>query len=235
MSGPPVDNLLAIDSSTRRLHLAVLYAGDRMVKSTGEEGNTHAQVMMKRIDDLLVSAELKPGDLHGIVVSVGPGSFTGLRIGLAAAKGIAVACEIPILGVGLFELAAAKLSDRRGAAAVIVLMRRDEYYLFLVDDVSAGESTVTVVKASDLARAVAEREVYGIGFDPRGKLTGSEGLHLAGELAYDASDLLYLGRTRLARGERSDLASLEPFYLQKAIAEIRFYQRYGPPHDGTPD
>ena len=106
MTDSTMQNILAIDTATHNLHLGLQYGGDRLIKSTNPLAKSHGQVIFKKIEELFESADLTPSDLHAIVVSIGPGSFTGLRIGLAAAKGIAVAAELPILGVQLFDLAA---------------------------------------------------------------------------------------------------------------------------------
>jgi tRNA threonylcarbamoyladenosine biosynthesis protein TsaB len=219
-------NVLAIDTATRQLHLAVLYEGDRSVKSSEVVPRTHGQILLKKIDNLLSSAGLESSDLQATVVSLGPGSFTGLRIGLAAAKGIAVAHDIPIVGVTLFEVATLCLKSTTGSAHVLIPSRKGEFYVGTLRDGAIEKSDVSVVQESDLAARVGHDQIYTIGFDPRLLEEGALGL-AARALGYDAGDVLRVGLEKLNRGERSDLAALEPVYLQKAIAEIRFDQRPG--------
>ena len=217
-------NVLAIDTATRQLNLAVLYEGDRSVKSSEVVAKTHGQILLKKIEDLLSSAGLASSDLQAMVVSLGPGSFTGLRIGLAAAKGIAVARDIPITGVTLYEVAALCLKHSVSGAHVLIPSRKGECYVGTLRDGAIGESDISVVQEPDLAARVGHDQIYTIGYDPHLLEENAPGL-VARTLSYDAGDVLQAGLEKLNRGERSDLAALEPVYLQKAIAEIRFDQR----------
>ena len=231
MSANEFDNLLAIDTATRHLHLAIMFGGDRVVKSSAVVTKSHGQILMTKIQALCESAALEPGQMQGIVVSTGPGSFTGLRIGLAAAKGLAVAAEIPLMGIGLFDLAQYKLDASSIAGTVIVPSRKGEYYLANLDGGRGSTFEVEIAAEGELSRLADSRMVYGLGFDPAKQLADSSALALGGELAYDGADLLYLGRECLLRGERSDLNTLEPLYFQKAIAEVRFDERHGTGQD----
>jgi len=230
MSNDPFDNLLAIDTATRKLHLALMFSGDRVVKTVDAITKSHGQILMARIQSLCESAALAPNRLHGIIVGVGPGSFTGLRIGLAAAKGLAVAAEIPLLGIGLFELARHKMTTAGLSGAVIVPSRTGEYYFAAVGNASALPDVVVAAEA-EMVGLAGGRTVYGMGFDPATQLADPGALSLGGELEYDGADVLYLGREKLLREERSDLNKLEPLYFQKAIAEVRFDERHGTDSD----
>ena len=216
-------NVLAIDTATRKLHLAVLFGGDRSVKLSEVVPRTHGQILMKKIDDLFSSAGLHVGDLQALVVSLGPGSFTGLRIGLAAAKGIAVGRGIPIVGVTLFEVAALCLPRIERRVHVLIPSRKGEFYLGTLGNGAIGEKDISVVGESVLPERVGSEEVFTIEYDHR-TVEATQSLN-AQRLEYDAGDVLQAGLKKLQNGEISDLASLEPVYLQKAIAEIRFDQR----------
>jgi len=226
MTDSRFDNLLAIDTATRKLQLAMMFGGDRTIKTSDVVTKSHGQILMARIQSLCESAALEPGRLDAIIVSIGPGSFTGLRIGLAAAKGLAVAAGIPLLGIGLFDLYAHRMKVSGLSGAVVIPSRKGEYYLALIDP-AADTIDAQVVAEAELRMRTVGRVVYGLGFDPAGNLPNQSGLILGGELDYDAADLLNMGRERLLRGERSDLTRLEPLYFQKAIAEVRFDERHG--------
>lgn len=123
------ENILTIDSSSNILKLALLFHGDRLVKSEESAEQSHGQILLKKVDALFESAGISKTDLHAIVVSTGPGSFTGLRIGIAAAKGIAVALGIQIVSVNLFELAAYKLQDENEEILIVVPFKKDEFFV----------------------------------------------------------------------------------------------------------
>jgi len=225
MTSKEINNILAIDTSTRNLHLALAFGGDRLVKSNEMVEKSHGQVLLKKIDNLLQSAGIAVSDIHGIVICLGPGSFTGLRIGLAAAKGIAVASEIPAVGVGLFELASHKLGKTEPTARILIPSRKGEWYVGTMNNQISAEVNVSIETTVDLPSVIGDNPVYGVGSEPVEliKMVGS--LSQVRELEYDSADLLYLGRQKLLAGDFSDLSDLEPMYFQKSIAETRFDQR----------
>ena len=218
------DNVLAIDTATRKLNLAVRFGGDRLVKSSETVEKTHGQIIMKKISDLFNSAGGSVNELQAVVVGTGPGSFTGLRIGLAAAKGIAVACDLPVVGVGVFDVAAICLPAAIHAW-VMVPSRRGEYYVGKVAAGTLNANSVRVIAEEELPNLIGSEPAYGIDFNPT-EVLASLMPNLTGEqLVYDASDLLQVGLSRLQECGPTNLAELEPIYLQKAIAEVRFDQR----------
>jgi len=225
MTNQSFDNILALDTSSSRLILAVGFGGDRTVKSDNRVEKTHGQIIIKKIDELLESAELAVADLDALVVCVGPGSFTGLRIGLAAFKGMAVANQLPLVGVDLFELAAHKLSWEPAPVHLIIPSRRGEFYFGTVEDgVVVGDKTGIVAQAK-LPEQIGNRRVYGVSLDPTEFLPGLSARQEGGELSYDGGDLVVMGRERLLAGQKTNLAGLEPLYLQKSMAETNFELR----------
>ena len=125
MNIPDFDNILAIDTATDILRLAIRFGGDRLVKSTEAVEKSHGQILFKKIRELMESAAIKPADLDGIAVGIGPGSFTGLRIGLAAAKGYCYALNIPLAGISTLCAGAGAYTNTAEKIAVIIDARRD--------------------------------------------------------------------------------------------------------------
>lgn len=123
MTGAPV--ILAIDTAAPRLQLALL-VGERVDVSVDDIAKGHAEILFARIDALLTRNGLSYKDLTRIAVTTGPGSFTGLRIGLSAARGLGLALGIPVIGVpSLFALS---LRAECNLVAVLLDARRDEAY-----------------------------------------------------------------------------------------------------------
>lgn len=225
MSGTRFDHVLAIETSSPRLKLALSFGGDRLVKSDEEVERSHGQIIIRKIDNLISSAGLKQSDIDGIVVSTGPGSFTGLRIGLAAAKGIAVALRIPVIGISLFELAAWRLRSESETVMVAAQVRRDELLVGRVKDGRFDVNSVAAVPLASLRQYIGQSAVVGIGLDIVRFIDGARLADFHTELEIDPADLINLGRPRLVAGEFAALATLEPLYIQKSQAEIRFEQR----------
>jgi len=218
-------NLLAIDSSSADLKLGVTFGGDRIVKSEDRVDRAHGQLLIKKVRELLSSASLEPAHLNGLIVCTGPGSFTGLRIGLAAAKGMAVALDIPVVGVSLFDLAAHRLRTTGQQVRVLAPAAGGEYFMVTVADGRPDLTTAVAVMVADLAEAIGSHPVAGFGPEIHDDLAGVSAPNLSDRLPYDAADLLLLGRERLAATYIPDLAELEPLYLRKSQAEIRFARR----------
>lgn len=218
-------NLLAIDTSSSTLRVAVTFGGDRLVKSENEIEKSHGQLIMKQIDDLMRSAGLTQSDLHGLVVCLGPGSFTGLRIGLAVAKGIATALEIDVVGVNLFEVAEHRLRSQAEDIRLLFPYRRGEFIAATVRNGEIPQDMVETITEAQLTDKLNGQQV---------RLVGMNAAHLgpaadvAAEieiLEYDAADLIAIGHDRLTRSGGDNLETLEPCYLKKSQAEIKFDER----------
>lgn len=97
--------LLAVDTSTTRAGIA-LYDGDVLAESIWEAGRDHGRHLMPAIQQTMTRLGREPSDLTAVAAARGPGSFTGLRVGLAVARGLAVALEIPAYGIGSLEVLA---------------------------------------------------------------------------------------------------------------------------------
>jgi tRNA threonylcarbamoyladenosine biosynthesis protein TsaB len=95
-------NLLAIDTSTELCSAALFLDGDWRVR---EElaGNRHSQLVLPMVNELLAEAGLRLADLDGLAYGMGPGSFTGLRIGCGIAQGLALGADLQVVGVGTLE------------------------------------------------------------------------------------------------------------------------------------
>jgi tRNA threonylcarbamoyladenosine biosynthesis protein TsaB len=226
MSRTPFDNVLAIDTSSSRLKLALSFGGDRLVKSDEEVERSHGQIIIRKIDNLISSSGLKKSDIEGIIVSTGPGSFTGLRIGLAAAKGIAMALNVPIVGISLFEVAAWRLRMESEPVMIAVQVRRDELLIGCVKSGHFDVSSVTSVPVEGMRLHIGQSAIVGIGMDITRFVDDVRGFGGETKLEIDPADLINLGRPRLVTGQFADLATLEPLYIQKSQAEIRFEQRH---------
>jgi tRNA threonylcarbamoyladenosine biosynthesis protein TsaB len=116
---------LAIDTAAPRLQLGLLLDDGRTDVSVDEIATGHAELIFGRIAELLERNGLGYADLDRVVTTTGPGSFTGLRIGLSAARGVGLARSIPVVGVS--SLVALSLGTT-GPATVLLDARRDEAY-----------------------------------------------------------------------------------------------------------
>ncbi len=217
-------NILAIDSSTKILRLGLQFGGDRLIQSTEKNEKSHGQFIIKKIGELFQSASLEFKDLDALVVGVGPGSFTGLRIGLAAAKGMAVALNIPIVGVDSFEQAAYWLKNVEESICVIVPLNRDESICGFINFGQYDKNETKIIKYSNLFDEIGNMAIAADGFDLLEKFPDMGNYDVSHYLNTEVSGLVYLGMEKLDNEDLADVAVLEPMYLQKSQAEIRFDQ-----------
>jgi tRNA threonylcarbamoyladenosine biosynthesis protein TsaB len=121
----PMGTLLAIDTAAPRLQLALL-RGDGSIETVVEDMATgQAERLFPALAELLARAGVGYADLMRIAVTTGPGSFTGLRIGLSASRGLGLALDVPVLGIPSLLALSLRAS---GPIAVVLDARRDEAY-----------------------------------------------------------------------------------------------------------
>jgi len=99
--------ILAIDTSTRRVGIGLTHGGEVLAEHTWTSQDYHTVELAPAVNDMLTRSGIKPSDLAAIAVAKGPGSFTGLRIGLALSKGLCLALHIPVIGVATLDILAA--------------------------------------------------------------------------------------------------------------------------------
>jgi len=176
--------LLAIDTAGAACSVAVgrstaLLAAERRAMRHG-----HAEALLPMIDRAMEAAALSPTAIDGVAVAVGPGGFTGIRVGLGAAHGIALALQARLIGVTSFAAVVASLADAKSAsgAATVVLValdsRRDDFYVQLFSRASAEP---LAEPAAVLPEALAD---YVAG------LAGAAPLLIAGDMAEQAAAVL---------------------------------------------
>ena len=219
--------LLAVDTTGAHGSLAVL-EGDTIRGRAGFRAPLgHAQRLLPELDRLLVSLGLSLGDVDAFAVAVGPGSFTGLRIGIASVEGLAFATGLPVVGISTLEATAYRYRSRAGLVAPFLDARREEIFGALFR--GNGGTLETIVepvceKPEDfLTRVPRERIVFaGDGLERYGAVV-REVLGDLAELAEPISDLAEevgrIGRKRLEEGEAAPLGSLTAQYLRASDAE----------------
>ncbi len=217
--------ILALDSSSRNLKLGLMFGGDRSVKSNDMVDRSHGAVMIRKLENLFESAALNRTDLNAIAVGIGPGSFTGLRIGLSIAKGLAVGLDIPIIAVDLFEIAALKLGDKSGTVRLILPFKADSVFTLIMTDGKCDPAQVEAISYAEIVTKSPDTRLVAIGFEVES--TAGEAMQKAGLdlIDFDATDLLAVGAHKYQNDQLAELASLEPMYLQKSQAEIAFEKR----------
>lgn len=120
--------ILAFETSAKAGSVALLENGILLAENYCNTGLTHSQTLMVMAQDLLKSCNLKPSDVQAVAVAAGPGSFTGVRIGVAAAKGFAWGADLPCCGVSTLEAMATGLGVYDGYILPVMDARRSQVY-----------------------------------------------------------------------------------------------------------
>ncbi len=120
--------ILAFETSAKAASVALTQDGKLLAESYQNTGMTHSQTLMVMAEDLLKQCGLTVGEVDAVAVAEGPGSFTGVRIGVAAAKGFAWGREIPCYGVSTLEAMAVSLGVYGGYVCPVMDARRSQVY-----------------------------------------------------------------------------------------------------------
>jgi len=218
--------ILAIDTCGPSGSVALGRLAGRDLEILGQielEGRTYSATLVAAVSELLAQAGIGIGQLGGIVAVNGPGSFTGVRVGLSAVKGLAQAAQIPVVALSRLQV----LSRKAGVPSAALDAHRGELFLRLertgADPVEllAGARELAAIDPAPLRVAAGDdrsAEMLRAAW-PRTQVVES-----APPLAADA---LRLGEARLVAGGICDLALLDGHYLRRSDAEI-----FGEPEAG---
>ncbi|HWD53528.1 MAG TPA: tRNA (adenosine(37)-N6)-threonylcarbamoyltransferase complex dimerization subunit type 1 TsaB [Acidimicrobiales bacterium] len=241
MTANPADlAVVAIETATETVGVAVRAPGGVEAEFTLTGRRRHVETLTPALEHLLGQVGLAAGDLGLVVVDIGPGLFTGLRVGVAAAKGLAQALGIGVLCATSLDVlgAAAAEAGRRGLVLACVDARRGEVFASLrqLDEQAATVAEPVapgLFSPSDLVATVGRlggAPVLAVGdgaqryAEALGSVPGVE--VVAPALAWPPpSSLLRVGLARLERGESPvDAASVVPLYMREADAKSNFAQ-----------
>ncbi|MGB9859442.1 MAG: tRNA (adenosine(37)-N6)-threonylcarbamoyltransferase complex dimerization subunit type 1 TsaB [Moorellaceae bacterium] len=222
--------VLGIESSTALVSVAVV--DDQKLRAeislNGEQYSSRR--LLPVISSLLEEANLEFNELTGIAVSLGPGSFTSLRIGLATAKGLAHASGKPLVGIPTLEGLALNAVGVSGLICPVLAARRQEVYTALYrwqEGELCGLTSCMVVEPSSWAARLAsyDEPVYFLGdavmpYREVWLSLGNRAVFLPPESTLPrGGHIARLGQRRLSQGQVDDLFQLKPLYLRPSAAE----------------
>ena len=217
--------ILTIETSTE-VCSAALFKNDQLVAHKEEGGQySHAEKLAVFIESLFQESELTPQDLSAVAVSRGPGSYTGLRIGVSMAKGLCFALNIPLISIDTLKSMAWGLAHIKMEKALLCPMidaRRMEVYAALftssLENIKAVEAIV--VEPHFLQKELEENDVYifGNGAEKCVPVLNNPNLKYIENQHPSASKMGELAMEKFSRNHFEDVAYFEPFYLKDFIA-----------------
>ena len=225
MSQPaePAPLLLAVETATAAPSLA-LWRGDALVCERATDPGNTSEVLLPALDALLADAGVALAAVTGFALSIGPGSFTGLRIGLATVKGLAFGTERSVIAVPTLAAIAGHASGPEPVAAVLDA-RRGEVY---AAGFASGESAAWLPEGVIPIEVLAERLPVGCRVVGEGAALCADALRGAAVtlshppyLETTARHVARLAARAWSRGEARPAAGLVPRYLRRAEAEVK--------------
>ena len=222
--------VLGIESSSLHGGVALMGEAGLIAEYALNIDVTYSERLLPAIDRILADAGLAMSGVNGLAVAIGPGSFTGLRIGLSTAKGLAAASGIPLVGVPTLRARAWALPFACVPICPILDARKGEVYCALFRWAGGNLEQVmedTALSPQTLAARIAEPTLFvGDGMNVHGaflaRTLGALALFAPPALAgARPAAVAALGRERLLRGERDDPAALAPRYLRPSEAELK--------------
>lgn len=229
--------VLALDTATEACSVALSLDG-REITRRSEGSRGHAERILALIDEVLAEGGIALTRLDGIVASVGPGAFTGVRISVAVAQGLAFGAGLPVVPVMTLEALAFERLERASACDVALscldARMGEVYWACHALDARRGLEGVAAARVSAPEEIGTALGAVRATLDPRGRLLGiGRGFQAYPALAAlpgvvledadaralpDARAMARLGIIRLAAGEGIDPAMLEPVYLRDRVA-----------------
>lgn len=192
-----------------------------MCKEIAEQGYSHAEKLHVFIEEILKETETDVQNLKAIAVSKGPGSYTGLRIGVSTAKGLCYALGIPLISIDTLQVLAERVSVENGLIIPMIDARRMEVYSAVFD---TKHNKIMEVQAEILTENSYDEmpeNIYFVG-DCQEKcktVLTKDNFHFIPEIVFpSANEMSTLSFEKFNKNEFEDLAYFEPFYLKDFLA-----------------
>lgn len=221
--------LLAFETSAKAASVA-LFDGEKLLgESYQNTGLTHSQTLMLMAEDLLKNCGAAVSDLTAVAVAAGPGSFTGVRIGVSAAKGLAWGKELPCYGVSTLEAMALGLGVQDGYILPTMDARRNQVYtaLFVAENgcVSRLFEDSAIALSELKEKLPSDKPIFLVGdgsaltYNTLSETVPNLILPPEHKMHQRAVGVGLAANKAIARGENGDAASLTPNYLRLSQAE----------------
>ena len=239
--------ILAVETSTEAESIAIVEAAAQregefapaaklLAEYTLNVTANHSGRLMPAIDHLLREASLSIRDVHGISLALGPGSFTGLRIGVSTVKGLAYALKVPVVGIPTLDALAQNARYASSLVCPVLDARKKEVYAALYRGDGSGRivklSEDWVLSPADLVSRIPEKTLFlGNGIPVAGKdlkeRLGSQALFASPELCVPrAANVASLSIPAFQKGSTLDLFSFIPIYVRRSEAEIHYKEKH---------
>ena len=224
--------IICLETATSLCSVALCDSNGVISVRESSESKSHSSGLTVFIEELLTEQRIKAADLEAIAISRGPGSYTGLRIGVSVAKGIAYAASIPLIGIdttlsmyhGLASSGIPEASERSAIFCPMLDARRMEVYYALYD--SSGniikDISAEVINSSSFSEIPEDRPIvfFGDGASKCREVIERKNVRFDELYSISASHMFVPAYKSLSNKLFEDVAYFEPFYLKDFITSV---------------
>lgn len=220
--------ILCIETTSKNCSVALCENGNLLgIKELEEEGYTHAENLSAFINEVLLNQSKVYKDLNAIAISEGPGSYTGLRIGAATAKGLCYSLDIPLIAINTLDMMAEIMQSNSIKADYYCPMidaRRMEVFTAVYDNklerIEEPQAKILDENSYNNYINIGSVLFAGSGAFKLGEIVGHENAFFADQFSLSAKYLIHQAEKKFKKNEFEDIAYFEPFYLKKFQATI---------------
>lgn len=219
--------ILNIDTSTSVCSVALAKDGQVLALKENNEGLNHSVLLGTYIDEILKENRTDAHELDAVAVSMGPGSYTGLRIGVSMTKGLCFGSGKPLIAVPTLQALALSVSSRLQEDALYCPMidaRRMEVYTAFFDKNNHKiiDTQAEIITPDSFSALLAEHKIYffGNGSDKIRNTLTSANAHFIPAVETSAAHMIGISEEHFQQQQFKDVAYFEPFYLKDFIATI---------------
>ena len=214
--------ILNIETATKNCSVSLAKNGKTILcKEIANQGYSHAELLHVFIEEIFTSSEVSINYLKAVAVSTGPGSYTGLRIGVSSAKGLSYALGIPLIAVDTLQVLASQLIIEKGSIVPMIDARRMEVYSAVYNQAHSQIKEVCAEILDENSYSESLYPTYFIG-DCQEKcktVLKKDNFHFVSEIVFpSANEMSALSYQKYIKNEFEDVAYFEPFYLKDFLA-----------------
>jgi len=211
--------ILNIETATKNCSVSIAKNGEILVfKDINTGAYSHAEQLHPSIDLLLKQAELQFKDLNAVALGKGPGSFTGLRIGVSAAKGLCFSLNIPLISLDTLNILAHSISIKKGYIVPLLDARRMEVYttVFSSDYKQLTDVEAKILEENSFKDFLEKDTVYfvGDGVEKFKAICLHKNTYFVENVWPSAKEMGELSFEKYKKSDTEDVAYFEPFYLK---------------------
>ncbi len=214
--------ILTIETSTKNCSVGIAKDGQTLAVKEMNNGNySHAETLHVFIEEILKENNLTTASLDAIAVGKGPGSYTGLRIGVSAAKGLCYALNIPLISIDTLAILATSIAIKDGVIVPMLDARRLEVYaaIFSKEGTPIREVKAEIIDENSFAELLPNQPTYflGDGAEKCKEIIKHNNAHFIDNKFPSATQMSALAEEKYECKDFEDTAYFEPFYLKDFI------------------